>query len=152
MSVFECFDASYGGGLYESIPDGIGGVNIMHDGIVADHAGMDGVLDSLGMALAVPNVDGGMDIFEDGDLVLHSIPNVFGGTDIYNGTKLVTSTMANVMGGVDIFDGEMDMQGFTMPNVFGGEDMLSIGNAVDIMSFDDPLAYSAEFCMDPLEF
>ncbi len=152
MSIFDCFDASYGAGLYESMPDGIGGADIMHDGLVVDHAGTDGVLDSLGMALAVPNVDGGTDIFEDGDLVSHSVPNIFGGTDTYHGTQLFSSTIDNVMGGVDIFDGDMDMQGFTTPNVFGGEDLLSFGNAVEMMSFDDPLAHSAEFCLDPLEF
>ena len=152
MSIFECFDASYGAGFYESIPDGIGGTNILHDGLVAAHAGADGLLDSLGEALAVPNVEGGMDIFKDGKLISHSLPNIFGGTDTYQGTELVSSTIENVMGGVDIFDGDMAMQGFTAPNVFGGEDFLSLGNAVELMSFDDPLAHSAEFCLDPLEF
>ena len=152
MSIFECFDASYGAGLYESMPDGIGGANIMHDGLTVDHAGADGVLDSLGMTLAVPNVEGGTDIFEDGELISHSMPNVFGGTDTYHGTKLVSSTISNVMDGVDIFDEAMDMQGFTTPNVFGGEDLISFGNAAEMMSFDDPLAHSADFCMEPLEF
>ena len=132
--------------------DGIGGTNIMHDGLVVGHAGEDGVVDSHGLTLAVPNEEGGTDVFEDGKLVSHSKHNIFGGTDTYHGTKLASSTMPNAMGGVDIFDGDMDMEGFTSPNVFGGEDFVSFGNGEDMMSFDDPLAHSAEFRMDPLVF
>lgn len=73
-------------------------------------------------------------------------------SDGIGGTKLASSTMPNAMGSVDIFDGDMDMEGFTSPNVFGGEDFVSFGNGEDMMSFDDPLAHSAEFRMDPLVF
>ena len=41
----------------------------MHDGLVVGHAGEDGVVDSHGLTLAVPNEEGGTDVFEDGKLV-----------------------------------------------------------------------------------
>ena len=152
MSIFECFDAAYGGGLYESVADGLGGLNIMHDGIVVDHMGSNGVLDSAGMGFSFDNLEGGTDIIVDGKTVSHSVENIFGGMDTYEGTDLVSTSMPNMMDGVDIYGDDMSFEGFTTPNVLGGENFISFDNTMDMLSFDDPLAHAAEFRMDPLVF
>ena len=151
MSLFELFDAAYGPGPYESIPDGIGGTDILHSGMVVDHLNPDGVLHSQGTALTVPNAEGGMDVISDGQVVSHTQPNVMGGMDVYDGDMgLERTTMPNVHGGVDIYDANMQMDGMTMPNVFGGEDYLSMsGNADAILDYQDPRMHSAEYRMNP---
>lgn len=151
MSLFELFDAAYGDGLYQSIPDGIGGADILHNGTVVDHMNPEGVLHSHGMAFHFPNVQGGVDVISDGQLVSHTEPNVMGGMDVYDGDMgLEHMTMPNVHDGVDIYGADMNMDGMTMPNVFGGEDYFSMqGNADEILSYDDPLMHSAEYKMNP---
>lgn len=151
MSLFELFDVAYGDGLYQSIPDGIGGADILHDGNVVDHMNPDGIFHSQGMAFNVPNVQGGVDVISDGQLVAHTQPNVMGGMDVYDGDMgLERTTMPNVHGGVDIYGSDMQMDGMTMPNVFGGEDYFSMsGNADEILDYQDPLMHSAEYKMNP---
>lgn len=151
MSLFELFDAAYGDGLYQSIPDGVGGADILHGGTVVDHMNPSGVLDSQGMAFNLPNVQGGVDVVSDGQLVAHTQPNVMGGMDVYDGDMgLERMTMPNVYGGVDIYGSDMQMDGMTTPNVFGGEDYLSMtGNVDAILDYQDPLAHSAEVKMEP---
>lgn len=145
MSIFECFDAAYGSGLYESIPDGAGGMNILHDGLVVDHMGTDSVLASQGRGLAVQNFVGGTDVIIDGKVVSHAQANVFGGMDTYEGTELVSSTVPNAMGGVDIYSDDMSFEGSTVPNVFGGEDFVAVDNTEQMMKLDDPLAHASDF-------
>lgn len=154
MSLFELFDATYGPGLYESIPDGIGGTDILHGGTVVDHMSPDGVLHSQGMALNVPNVEGGVDVISNGQVISRTQPNAMGGMDVYDGDMgLERSTIPNAEGGVDIYGTDMNMEGMTMPNVFGCEDYLSLqGNGAEIMSYDDPLLHSHEYRMDPFGF
>lgn len=151
MSLFELFDVAYGDGLYQSIPDGIGGADIVHNGMVVDHVNPKGILHSHGMAFNFPNVQGGVDVISDGQLVSHTEPNVIGGMDVYDGDMgLEHMTMPNVHGGVDIYSSDMNMDGMTMPNIFGGEDYFSMqGNADDILSYDDPLMHSAKYKMNP---
>lgn len=153
MDVFELFDACYDAyGAYESMPDGMGGMDIRQDGMVVDHMDADGTLDSQGMAFSFDNVEGGTDIIANGKTISHSKPNLFGGTDVYDGTDLVSTSIPNAMGGVDIYDGDMSLDGFTIPNVFGGEDFMTFGNTDTLMSYDDPLSYSGDFSMAPLTF
>ena len=150
MSLFEIFDTNYGDGIYQSIPDGIGGTDIIHDGTVVDHMNNDGVLHSHGAAISTHNVEGGVDIVSDGDLVVHTQPNVMGGHDVYGSDGLEHISMPNVHGGMDIYDSSMHLEGMTMPNVFGGEDYWSMsGNADTILNYDDPLMHSSEYVMDP---
>lgn len=151
MSLFELFDAAYGDGLYQSIPDGIGGADVLHGGTVVDHMSPDGTLESQGMAFNMPNAQGGVDVISDGQLVAHTQPNIMGGVDVYDGNMgLEHTSVPNVHGGVDIYDADMQMDGMTMPNVFGGEDYLSFqGNGDEIMSYDDPLLHSSEYQMEP---
>ena len=151
MSLFELFDATYGDGLYQSIPDGIGGADILHNGMVVDHVNHDSVFDSQGTTFNLPNVQGGVDVVSNGHIVTHTRPNVMGGMDVYDGDmSLEHMTIPNVHGGVDIYGSDMQMDGMTMPNVFGGEDYLSMqGNADAILDYQDPLMHSAEYKMEP---
>lgn len=70
--------------------------------------------------------------------------------ELYDGDMgLEHMMMPNVHEGVDIYDADMNMDGMTMPNIFGGEDYFSmLGNADEILSYDDPLMHSAEYKMD----
>ena len=113
----------------------------------------EGVLHSQGMAFHFPNVQGGVDVISDGQLVSHTEPNAMGGMDVYDGDMgLEHMTMPNVHDGVDIYDADMNMDGMTMPNVFGGEDYFSMqGNADEILSYDDPLMHSPEYRMEPFK-
>lgn len=150
MSLFEIFDANYGDGIYQSVPDGIGGADIIHDGTVVDHMNSDGVFHSHGAAISTHNVEGGVNIVSDGHLVVHTHPNVMGGHDVYGSDGLHHVSIPNVHGGVDIYDGDMHLEGMTMPNVLGGEDYWSMsGNADTILNYDDPLMHSSEYVMDP---
>ncbi|MBE6098800.1 MAG: hypothetical protein E7197_01965 [Anaerovibrio sp.] len=151
MSIFELFDNSYGAGTFESVPDGIGGTDIIHNGTVVDHINSGENFASDGTTLTVSNVMGGEDVISDGVVVAHTQPNVMGGMDIYDGNMdLETTTIPNVEGGVDIFDDNMDFEAMTVPNVFDGEDYLSFdGNVDDIMSNDDPLLYSSKVKLPP---
>ena len=151
MSLFELFDSAYGDGLYQSIPDGIGGADILHGGTVVDHMNPDGVFKSQGMVFNTPNLQGGVDVISDGHIVAHTQPNVMGGVDVYDGDMgLERTTISNVNDGVDIYGADMQLEGMTMPNVFGSEDYLSMsGNAEEILDYQDPLMHSAEYRMNP---
>ena len=154
MSIFDDFDATYGAGTYSAIPDGVGGMDIFHEGAVVDHMDEHGDFDSHEHGLTVPNVQGGTDTIIDGHVAVHTEPNVHGGTDVYHDGELVHTTIPNAMGGEDIFDGDMHMDGMTLPNVLGGEDMLAFGehgdNTDEIMGYDDPLLHAAQYHMMPL--
>lgn len=102
------------------------------------------------MVMQTTNVDGGHDVIVNGKTVQSTHPNVHGGEDIYHGTKLHKMTIPNALDGVDIYGDNMQLQGMTMPNVFGGEDYLSLhGNADKILNYQDPLVHSAEYRMNP---
>lgn len=154
MSLFDLFDATYGDEMYQSTPDMTGGADIMHDGNVVDHMNPDGTFESQGMAVDVPNAQGGVDVIsDDGQVVAHTQPNALGGTDVYDGDMgLEHTTMPNANGGEDIYDGDMQMDGSTMPNALGGEDYFSMsGNADEILSYEDPLMHSSEYQMGPFD-
>lgn len=147
MDMFDTFDALDGmeemheGGAYTSIPTGTGLHSIMHKGLIVD------TLTDLGTNVGdfvVPNVDGGIDVYEEGALTAHTKPNVFGGTDVYGeAMNLDHFSMPNVEGGVDFYDTSMNHLGHTMDNVFGGTDLiLEPGNASDILDLDDPLRHA----------
>lgn len=102
------------------------------------------------MVMQVQNVHGGHDTIVNCKIVQSTQPDVHGGEDIYHGTKLHQTTMPNALGGVDIYDANMHMNGMIMPNVLGSEDYLSMrGNAETILNYQDPLAHSAEYRMNP---
>lgn len=153
MDMFDIFDATYGNGIYEAIPDGAGGADIFHDGTVVDHMNSDGVFDSQGAAFAVSNAEGGKDIISEGRVATHTQPNVVGGMDIYGEEGLEKTTIPNVEGGFDIYNSDMNLEGKTMPNPLGGEDYIVMqDNSNEIMSYDDPLRHSSEYRMDSLSF
>lgn len=151
MDMFDVFDATYGNGIYEAIPDNAGGANIFHDGTIIDHMNSDGTFDSQGEAFAIPNVAGGTDIVSEGHVVKHTQPNVIGGTDIYDEDGLEKITIPNVEGGFDVYNADMNLEGKTMPNALGGEDYIVVwDNSEEIMSYDDPLLHSSEYRMASL--
>ena len=153
MSIFELFDDAYGGGMYTSIPDGTGGIDIVHDGTVTDHLSSDGTFQSQDDGLIVPNIEGGLDIIVDGKVDSHTQPNIFGGVDVYEDNELSSTSIPNVEGGVNIFNSDFDFEGMTMPNVFGGEDYIANESNLDeIMTYPDPLMHSSEYKMDALVF
>lgn len=150
-TMFTNFDSTFGEGYYSGIPSGDGGTDILHNGSVVDHYHPQALTAKNGnMVMQTPNADGGQDTIVNGKLVQSTHPNVHGGEDIYHGTKLHQTTMPNAFDGVDIYGENMQLQGMTMPNVFGSEDYLSIhGNADTILNYQDPLAHSSEYRMDP---
>lgn len=151
VDMFDLFDANYGNGIYEAIPDGTGGADILHEGIVVDHVNSEGVFQSQGAVLYTPNIDGGTDVIQDGQVIAHTQPNVEGGMNIYAGDTLSRITIPNAEGGVNIYSGDMSMEGMTFPNSFGSEDYMAVqGNGADIIDYDDPLAHTAEYHMDAL--
>lgn len=153
LDIFDLFDATYGNGIYEGIPDGTGGADIFHNGRFADHMNSDGVFDSQGSAFTVPNAEGGEDVVSEGRVVKHTQPNEAGGTDVYGDDGLEKTTIPNVEGGFDIYDADMNSEGKTMPNSSGGEDYIVVkDNSNEIMSYDDPLSHSSEYRMDSLSF
>lgn len=153
VDIFDTFDAAYGNGIYEAIPDGAGGADIFHDGTVVDHINSDGVFDSQGNAFTVPNAEGGTDTISEGHVTKHTQPNIFGGTDIYGDDGIEKTTIPNAEGGFDVYNADMDLEGKTMSNSLGGEDYLDVqDNSSEIMSYDDPLRHSSEYHMDSLRF
>lgn len=149
--MFELFDSNYGNGIYEAIPDGTGGADIFHNGIIADHANADGSFESQGEVLVTPNAQGGNDFISEGIVVAHTQPNIEGGVDVYQNNELTRTTIPNVEGGVNIYDGDMNLEGITVPNEFGSEDYIAIqGNGNEIINYNDPLAYSSQYRMDAL--
>lgn len=151
MSIFELFDNSYGAGTFESMADGVGGTNILHDGTGVDHINPGDTFHSHGTSLTVHNAQGGVDVISDGHVVSHTQPNVMGGVDVYDGDmSLEHTTIPNVDGGVDIYNPDMSLEGSTVPNVFGGEDYhTAFDNSEEIMSYDDPLLHSRELKLHP---
>lgn len=152
MSIFTDFDASYGDGSYTSVPQGDAGVDVLRDGTVVGHVNhpYGASFENGNFVIRTPNLVGGHDTVVDGSLETHTQSNVHGGEDIYHGTHLDQQTFPNAAGGVDIYDGDMQLQGMTAPNVFGGEDYLSMhGNADSILNYDDPLKYATKLRMDP---
>lgn len=154
VDMFDLFDATYGNGIYEAIPDGAGGADIFHNGTVVDHMNSDGVFDSQDSAFGVPNVEGGKDIISpEGQVSAHTQPNVLGGTDVYSDDGLEKTTIPNVEGGFDIYNADLNLEGKTIPNSLGGEDYIVMrDNSNEIMSYDDPLRHSSEYHMDSLSF
>lgn len=121
MDFFDNFDAHHGSGLYSSISTGTGLNTIMHDGMAVD------TLTDLGTHVGdftMPNVDGGLDVYEGGQLVSHSVPNVMGGNTVYEGTLVEKFSIAGIDGQSDYYDSDMNHLGYTMDNVFGGEDLM----------------------------
>ncbi len=154
MSIFDDFDASFGHGTYSGMPDGIGGTDIFHDGIAVDHLNTDGVFDSHGFELSLPNAEGGHDVLDldTGSIVSHSEPNEAGGMNIFDGDMhLDRFTTPNVEGGEDFYDSNMHLEGRTMPNETGSEDLYSFGDqhsdAVGLISSDssDTFDHHANF-------
>lgn len=168
MDFFDNFDAHHGSGLYSSIPDGTGLNTIMHDGMAVD------TLTDLGTHVGdftMPNVDGGLDVYEDGQLVSHSVPNAMGGHTMYEGTLVKKLSIAGIDGQSDYYDSDMNHLGHTSDNIFGGEDLMvndthsdsafdaipfdshsadftvNPGNVNDILSTQDPLRYSHELVL-----
>lgn len=149
--MFTNFDSAFGEGYYSGIPSGDGGTDILHNGSVVDHCHPKALTMKHGdMVMQTPNADGGQDTIVNGKFVQSTHPNVHGGEDIYHGTKLHQTTMPNAHGGVDVYRENMQLQGVTMPNIFGSEDYLSLhGNADTILSYQDPLVHSSEYRMNP---
>lgn len=150
-TMFTNFDSTFGEGYYSGIPSGDGGTDILHNGSVVDHYHPQALTAKNGnMVMQTPNADGGYDVIVNGKTVQSTRPNVHGGEDIYDGMNLHQMTIPNALGGVDIYDVNMHMEGMTLPNVFGSEDYLSThGNADAILNYQDPLAHSAEYRMNP---
>lgn len=150
-TMFTNFDSTFGEGYYNGIPSGDGGTDILHNGSVVDHYQPKALTVKNGnMVMQTPNADGGHDVIVNGKTVQSTHANVHGGEDIYHGTKLHQMTIPNALGGVDIYDANMRMEGMTLPNVFGSEDYLSThGNADAILTYQDPLAHSTEYRMNP---
>ena len=151
IDMFDLFDASYGNGIYEAIPDGTSGADILHEGIVVDHVNSDGIFQSQGAVFSTPNVEGGTNVIQDGQVIAHTQPNIEGGMNIYEGDTLSKITIPNAEGGVNIYNSDMSMDGMTFPNSFGGEDYMAVqGNGADIIDYADPLAHTSEYRMDAL--
>ncbi len=150
-TMFTNFDSAFGEGYYSGIPSGDGGTDILHNGSVVDRYHPQALTAKNGnMVLQTPNADGGYDVIVNGKTVQSTHPNVHGGEDIYHGTNLHQMTIPNALGGVDIYGVNMHMEGMTLPNVFGSEDYLSThGNADAILTYQDPLAHSTEYRMNP---
>ena len=153
-SIFTNFDSTYGDGYYSGITSSDGGMDIFHEGGVVEHQHPTraGFHNGDMVFKTVNPVTGVEEIIVNGKTVETHQPNIYGGVDIYHGTELQEQTIPNVHGGVDIYDASMGHEGMTMANVHGGEDYLSmLGNAHTIMSYPDPLIYSAEYRMDPFD-
>lgn len=154
MSIFTDFDCSYGDGVYSSIPNVSDGYDVIHDGSVVGNSDS-----SLGtdfedgqFVIRTPNLFDGTDTIVDGSMEEHTQDNLFGGEDIYHGTDLDTQTIPNEMGGENIYDGDMQLEGISTPNLFGGEDYLSFeGNTGSILDYDDPLRYVGDWQMEPFD-
>lgn len=152
-NMFTQFDSTFGEGYYSGIPSGDGGTDILKNGTVVDHYQPKELTVKNGnMVMQLQNVNGGQDTIVNGKIVQSTHPNVHGGEDIYHGTNLHQTTIPNALGGVDIYDANMHMNGMTLSNVFGSENYLSMrGNAETILSYQDPLAHSAEYRMNPFD-
>lgn len=102
--------------------------------------------------IKAPNMAGGHDTFVNGQHTTHTEHNALGGQNVYHGHELAELSVPNVHGGIDIYDGHMQPQGSFVPDVHGGEDYLSLrGNGDAIMHYNDPLAHSSEFRMEPFD-
>ena len=153
MSIFDDFDIMYGHGVYSGIPDGSGGTDIFHDGIFVDHLNTDGVFDSHGFDLSVPNAEGGHDVldFDTGSIISHSEPNEAGGMNIFDGDMhLHRITLPNAEGGEDMYDSNMHLEARTMPNEAGSEDLYAFDN--HHMGVDDHDIAHADFGIEHSEF
>lgn len=151
MDIFEDFDAAYGKGCYTSMSDGLGGENIMHDGMVVGHEAPMGTMSPEG-TLRILNHEGGTDVLEGGQVQSHSVGNAMGGQNIYHDGQLHHITTPNPMGGVNVYDDTMHLEGISMDNGIGGENYLAMGGNVDaITQYDNPLAHSAECRFAPFD-
>jgi len=151
MDIFEDFDAAYGNGHYTSMSDGLGGENIMHDGMVVGHEAPLGTMSADG-SMRVLNNEGGTDVINGGQLQSHSVANPMGGQDIYHDGELHHITTPNPMGGVNVYDSNMHLEGISMDNGIGGENYLAMTSNVDaINQYDNPLAHSAECHFAPFD-
>lgn len=152
MSIFTNFDGAYGGGSYSSMPTDGGGADILQGGSVVGHDGVVPGMHDGHLVTETTNVMGGHDVSVDGKVVHSSHSNAMGGENIYHGSHLAKITVPNALGGVDIYNGDMQIQGSTMPNVFGGEDYLAMhGNFNEVMGAQDPLAHAGEYRMEPFD-
>lgn len=143
MSIFDDFDAVHSFGTYSSVPDINGDVDLFHDGNLVDH--IDQSTPSFEHE-EHPNIEGGKDVYKDGKLYSHGTPNVNCGVDVYHGGILEHMTIPNALGGVDVYNSDMQLEGSTTPNIFGGEDFTPFpGNDAEILSYDDPLLHSSDY-------
>ena len=143
MSIFEDFNASYSSGTYSSVPDINGDVDLFHDGNFVDHINQSAPSFEHEER---PNVEGGKDVYKEGQIYSHSMPNSNAGVDVYHGGSLSHMTMPNALGGLDVYNSDMQLEGSTTPNIFGGEDFTPFpGNDAEILSYDDPLLHSADY-------
>lgn len=149
IDIFSNYDAIDGAGLYSGIGDGVGGVDIFHNGSIIDHYKANGLHDGNGATeFKFDNQLGGIDTYNNGTLTTHTVANMHGGMDVYSGTKLLEQTVPNIEGGFDAFDSDMHQVGKAIPNMFDSLDYWSYkGNASEIMNFDNPLAHVNEYNM-----
>lgn len=154
MSVFTQFDAQYGDGYYSSIPQHDGSEDVVYNGsLLHHHEPMFQSFEDGRQVLRISDpVTGEEQVRVNGQIVETSHDNIFGGQDIYRGHVKALTTMPNVHGGVDVYDGDMQLQGMTLTNVFGGEDYLSFsGNASTVLGYQDPLMHAHEYHANPFD-
>ena len=153
MSMFTHFDNAYGEGYYSGIPSGDGATDVFHNGSVVEHYHpQPSAVEHGDIVMHVDNAYGGEDTIVNGKTVQSTHANLYGGEDVYQDGQLHQMTVANAHGGVDIYDSNMHMDGMTMPNLYGGEDYLSLhGNADTMLSYQDPLIHSSEYHMNPFD-
>lgn len=147
MSMFDFFHAD-DAGMYHADGD-----HVFHDGMAVDHVLHDGhtILDNSDIVTQTHSDHGTVDTFVNGILQSHSVHNGHGGLDTYHDGQLVHHSV-DTGHGTDFFDGDMAYLGHAMPDGHGGEDYLAVvGNAHEIMRFDDPLVHANAYQMEPFD-
>lgn len=106
------------------------------------------VTDSLGSPefQTRPNLQGGIDYFQNGTIIEHTTPNIYGGLDHFNtqGTLLHTEH-ANLHGGVDLIDPMGSTFGHANPNIHGGLNISNAQNVLETQVTPTPSGFHARF-------
>ncbi len=174
MDMFAHFDSTFGDGHY-GMPDGLGGTNVWNHGghlegnIHADGTGGIQIADGhTGNLQAMIHSDGAHGAtIHDAHETLHGTmhSNGAGGVHINDGHGILKASIhPNGAHGANVFDADghlgaaMHTSGFggvhlpdiAMPAAVGDESYFSAhGNTDAILGYQDPLAHSAEYHMNP---
>jgi hypothetical protein len=89
-----------------------------------------------------PNLQDGLEVYRNGEHVLHTERNVItGGQNVFHGPQFLGETHSNSNGGTDF-----DHQGYP------GVSSIPLGHGFDtVMTHDDPLANTSDYQMTPLD-